>query len=125
MDEWAVKRRDPGIAWALSIITLGIYFLFWYYLVNREMSDDFPDVEVNPLGAVAAVTIGGLIVVPPFVSIYNTGRRIRVAQRAAGLEPTCRPWVGILLSFVLGLHVAYYQLKLNSVADELEARAAI
>jgi hypothetical protein len=120
MDERAVKRRDPGIAWALSIITLGIYFLFWYYLVNRELSDDFPDVEVSPLGAVAAVTVGGLIVVPPFVSTYNTGRRIRVAQRAAGVEPTCRPWVGLLLMFVLGLHVAYYQLKLNTVADELE-----
>ena len=33
------KTRDPlGVA-LLSLVTLGIYAIFWYYFVNREMAD--------------------------------------------------------------------------------------
>lgn len=120
MDQPTITRRNPGIVWVLAIVTLGIYWLYWYYTVNRELSERFPSVEVSPLGAVAAVTIGGLIIVPPLVSVYNTGGRIRDSQADSGLRPSCLPIVGLLLFFVFGLNIAYHQIQLNAIADELE-----
>jgi hypothetical protein len=118
------KRRNPGLSWVLMFVTLGIYGLIWYYNVNREIAEAFPHRKVSPIGAVLAITLGGLVIVPPFVSVYNTGERIRNAQRDSGLEPTCQPWVGLLLSLLFGLHVVYYQIQLNTVADEPARLAA-
>lgn len=113
-----IKRRNPWAVWGLSVVTLGIYFLFWYYTINREIGEAFPQRKVNPVNAVLAVTVGALVVVPPFVSIFNTGDRIRNAQRDSGLEATSSPIVGLLLSFVLGLNIVYHQTQLNAVADK-------
>jgi hypothetical protein len=65
--------------------------------------------------SVIAVALGWIIIVPPFVSIYRTGERIAAMQRAAGLEPTCLPIVGLLLTFVLHLDSLYYQYELNRI----------
>jgi hypothetical protein len=50
----------------LGIITLGIYHVFWWYLINREMADlgranRTPELGDNPILSVVAVTIGALI----------------------------------------------------------------
>ena len=91
----AGKFRSPIAVWLLGIITFGIYFLVWYYNINKETKDLGSD--VNPGGAVCAVLFGGFIIVPPFISLYNTGTRIAQSQRAAGLPETCNPLVGLLL----------------------------
>jgi hypothetical protein len=70
---------------------------------------------VNPAVSVIAVSLGWIIIVPPFVSIYRTGERIAQMQRAAGLEPTCIPILGLLLTFVLHLESLYYQYELNRI----------
>jgi Domain of unknown function (DUF4234) len=33
------KIRNPWLVALFSLITIGIYYLFWYYFVNREMAD--------------------------------------------------------------------------------------
>ena len=52
----------------LSLITLGIYFFFWWYFINREMRDlgqaRGVDLGQNPANSVLAITIGALIIVP-------------------------------------------------------------
>ena len=65
--------------------------------------------------SVIAVSLGAIIIVPPFVSIYRTGERIARMQRAAGLEPTCLPIVGLLLTFAFHLDSLYYQYELNRI----------
>jgi hypothetical protein len=97
------------------LITLGIYFFVWYYKVNREARSFYSQIEVSPVVALLAVLIGWIIIIPPFVSIYRTGGRIAAMQRAAGLEPTCIPVLGLILTFVLGLESLYYQHELNRI----------
>jgi hypothetical protein len=58
----------------------------------------------------------GWTFVAPLVSYYNTGNRIRNAQRAAGLSTSCSGGVGLLLMFVFGLGTLYYQAELNKVS---------
>ncbi|MFJ1768317.1 hypothetical protein ACIOD2_48930 [Amycolatopsis sp. NPDC088138] len=55
--------------------------------------------------------------IAPLISYYNTGNRIRTAQNAAGLRPTCSAGLGCVLTLVFGLGVLYYQLELNKIAD--------
>lgn len=54
-------------------------------------------------------------VIAPMISYYNTGGRIRNAQRAAGIMPTCSGGVGLLLMLLFGLGTLYYQAELNKI----------
>ncbi|CAN5617095.1 hypothetical protein BH20ACT23_BH20ACT23_00220 [soil metagenome] len=107
-----VKERNPLGVWALSIVTLGIYYLVWYYKVNKEMRRTYW-IDVDPAMAVVAITLGALIIVPPWVSLYKTGRRVEQTQFKAGVRDTISPVLSFLLLFVLGLHVIYLQSNLN------------
>ena len=116
MEGRAGKTRNIFLVWLVwPLITLGIYAFVWYYKVNREARDFDSRIEVNPAVSVIAVTLGAIIIVPPFVSIYRTGERIATMQRSAGLEPTCIPIVGLLLTFVFRLESLYYQNELNRI----------
>ncbi|WP_285757349.1 DUF4234 domain-containing protein [Nocardiopsis ansamitocini] len=110
------KVRGPVSVWLLSIITFGIYSLVWHYSGDRELWDFAPEaVEVSPGVCLFAVTLGSFIVVPPFVSVLNTGGRIAKAQGLAGLSDLASGGIGILLMFVFGLTPLYYQSQLNKV----------
>lgn len=112
----AGKTRNIFLVWLVwPLITLGIYHLVWYYKVNREARDFDRRIEVDPVMSVVAVSVGALVIVPPFVSIYNTGQRIARMQQAAGMQPTCNPVIGLVLVFVLSLHSLYYQQELNRI----------
>jgi len=118
MEGRAGRTRNIFLVWFVwPLITLGIYFFVWYYKVNREARDFDSRIDVNPTGALLAVLIGWIIIIPPFVSIYRTGERIAKMQRAAGLAPTCIPVLGLLLIFVFSLDRLYYQYELNRIWD--------
>ena len=122
-----VKIRHPWGAFFLVIITLGIYYLFWYFFINRELrdfgkasaDDDGTRIEVNPWLSLLAVTLGAFLIVPPFVSMYRTFKRVRTAQEIADVGPRVSPGLGLLL-FLIALiffpvEVPYAQTNLNRV----------
>jgi Domain of unknown function (DUF4234) len=112
------KSRNIFLVWLVwPLITLGIYHLVWWYKINREARDLNAGIDVSPGLAVVAITLGALIIVPPFVSIYRTGERIAKMQSAAGLEPTSSAIIGLLLTFVFHLETLYYQNELNRIWD--------
>lgn len=112
-----MKQRNVVAVWlGLPLITLGIYTFVWYYKIHDEMKRFDPRAEINPVGSLLTYMFGGfLCFIPPLVSFFNTGKRIANAQRAAGLPQTCTPVVGLLLNFVFGLGVLYYQGELNKI----------
>lgn len=112
----AGKRRNVVLVWLVwPLITLGIYHLVWWYKINREARDFDPRTEAKPFLSLLALLIGWIVIVPPFVSVYRTGRRIEQMQYGAGLPPTCNGWIGLILSFFFGLHALYYQMELNKI----------
>lgn len=112
----AGKTRNIFLVWLVwPFITLGIYHLVWWYKINREARDFDERIEVSPVLSLLAILIGWIIIVPPFVSVYRTGVRIGQMQQAAGMEPTCNGWIGLILSFVASLHALYYQAELNHI----------
>jgi hypothetical protein len=110
------KYRNPVLVWLVwPLITLGIYHLYWWYKINDEARRLDPSIDVNPLISLLALFPGGIIIVPPFVSVYRTGERIRAMQRAAGQTPDVLPILGLLGVIVFGLYALYYQISLNGI----------
>lgn len=105
------KTRSPIGVFLLSIITMGIYGMVWYYKINTELRNYNSSIQVNPGMAVLAL----FVPIVGFISIYNTGKRIQQAQTASGNQPTCSPVVGLLLGWIIYGHTFYYQDSLNSV----------
>jgi len=115
-----MKKRNPWLVWLVwPILTLGIYHFVWYYKIHEEMLRLDPRQPINPSGSLLTILFGWIIIVPPFVSYFNTGKRIATAQRSAGLPVTANPWIGLALVFVFGLSTLYYQFELNKVVDHL------
>jgi Domain of unknown function (DUF4234) len=114
------KIRNIFLVWLVwPFLTLGIYHFVWWYKINREARDLDARIEVSPGLSVVAITLGALILVPPFVSIYRTGERIGRMQAAAGMQVSCSGVIGLIASFIFGLHVLYYQLELNKTWEAL------
>ena len=110
------KTRNIWLVWLVwPFITLGIYHVVWWYMINREARDLDAKIDVEPGLSAVAITLGALIIVPPFVSIFKTGVRIAQMQSAAGMPATCNGVVGLVASFVFGLHSLYYQNELNKI----------
>jgi hypothetical protein len=105
------KLRSPAGGWFLALITFGIYALVWYYKINKELRDYDSSIVVKPGLALLSlfVPIVGL------VSIYNTGKRIRQAQTVAGIAPEASGLLGLVLYFVFGLWLPYYNSNNNKV----------
>jgi hypothetical protein len=85
------KIRSFGIGALLTVVTFGLYFYFWYWFVNDELKDvgaanDDPNLAgSSPAMSLLAVTLGGLLVIPAWLSYYNYGQRIKRAQTAVGV----------------------------------------
>jgi hypothetical protein len=113
-----VKVRNPFLVFVWSLLTLGIYYLVWYYKINRELRDA-SGIDVSPGVALIAISLGWLVIVPPFVSWYRTFIRIAEAQRAAGVTSEANPVLGFILFviavFLLPVEVVYAQDELNKI----------
>jgi len=116
-----VKIRHPFAPIALSIITLGIYGLYWYYAINKELQ--VAGQKVEPWVSLLAITFGGLLIVPPFVSLYNTADRTRRAQQHVGAPSEIAPVLALVMVFIpiVNLFVSVYlQSNLNSAWERVK-----
>jgi hypothetical protein len=117
----SAKIRTPWVVPVLGIVTLGIYLIFWYYFINREMADlgrakGTDELGHSPGTSVLAITLGALVFVPAVISIVNTGKRIQAAQRLTGIEPQMNGWLAVVMGLVIApVLYAYEQSELNKV----------
>jgi hypothetical protein len=114
------KIRNPLGVIGLTIITLGIYLIFWWYFINREMADlgktrGVPELGDNPILSVVAVTIGALVIIPPFVSYWRTCKRVETAQQTMLGSNNFSPLLAFLLIFLplLGGWISAYLIQSN------------
>ncbi len=114
------KTRSPWGVWFLTLLTLGIYGLYWWYKVNEEVNDFDPSIEVTPVLSLLAL----FIPIANAVSIFRTGGRVGQAQQnSLGVNAT-NGWLGLLLAFLGAFHVVYYQSNLNKIWANAGAAAS-
>ena len=115
------KIRNPLGVIGLTLITLGIYYFFWYYFVNREMKDlgesrGTDECGESPGTSVVAITLGAFIIVPAFLSHYNSFKRMNAASRLTGAGDGFDAGLGLLLWVLLSPVAVYlFQMNLNKV----------
>jgi len=101
------KQRSPIGILGLMIITLGIYGIFWYYFVNKELAEigkarGTEELGTSPGTSVLATTLGAIIIVPAIVSFYNTWKRQQKAAELLGKpEIGFSPIGGLILMYLI------------------------
>jgi hypothetical protein len=110
-----IKRNPLGVL-GLSIITLGIYWLYWYYQINVEIRRFEKDDTVRPGVALLAMLFGWILIVPPFISLYNTSLHVVRMEERVGSPTLLSPALNVVLLVVFGLGTGIYtQEHLNRV----------
>jgi hypothetical protein len=115
------KVRNPLGVIGLTLITLGIYGIFWYYYTQKELAEigranNTEELGTSPGNSVLAVTLGAFIIVPPFVSIYNACKRLSAAERLTGAQEGMEPGLLFLLwIFISPIGLYLYQSSMNKV----------
>jgi hypothetical protein len=123
IDGQQYKKREPLGVLGLSFITIGIYFFYWYYKVNDEIRRFEKDETVRPGIALLAVTLGWFVIVPPFISVYNTSNHIVQMEQRMGVQQQLSPALNVILLLIIGIAVpAYSQEHLNRVWDAATGR---
>ena len=112
-----LKRNPLGVL-GLTVITLGIYFLYWYWKINDELRLYKRDESISPTRSLMAMLFGWLIIVPPFIAMYNTSKHVQDAEQRFGVQPQLEPALTIVfLLFVAIGNTIYIQEHLNRIWD--------
>jgi Domain of unknown function (DUF4234) len=126
--EGTAKIRNLWAVALLPIITIAIYYFYWWYQINRELRDygrakSTDELGTSPGKSLLAVTLGALIIVPALVSTYRGFKRVQAAQRLNGIEEL-NGWIGLVLYIVLTpAFFSYVQSGLNNVWEKEKASA--
>jgi hypothetical protein len=111
MSNGSVRVRRPWAVALLTVVTVGIYWPIWYFKINRELRDvgrlghDESLAASSPWSSVAAITLGALVLVPPFVSYVRFAGRLQDGERAAGVKPRASAPIAVLLVGLQVLHL--------------------
>lgn len=117
----SAKVRSPVAVAILAIVTIGVYLVFWWYFINRELADygrakGTSELGDNPALSTLALFPGLLVVVPAIWTTVTTFKRVQAAQRLSGESSPINGWIGLVLYLVISPALdAYMQSGLNSV----------
>ena len=76
-------RREPALILILSIITCGLYYLWWMYAVSQEVQDFLQEADTSPgIDVLATVCTCGLYIL---YWDYRLGKKIVRMQEMVGL----------------------------------------
>ena len=114
----AFLRRNPFGVLGLTLITLGIYFLYWYYQVNDELRRFEHDETISPTRSLMAMLFGWILIVPPFIAYYNTAVHIQRAEDRVGMQQQIEPVLVVLFALVFSIvNPPYMQDHMNRIWD--------
>jgi hypothetical protein len=117
------KVRNPWGVLGLSVVTLGIYHIFWWYFVNRELRDlgrarGVTGLGDNPALSCLAAWLGGFTLYIATIWTYVAGtKRAQRAQLLVGQPQELNGWIMLALAiFTIGIGCpVYFQAQLNKV----------
>ena len=112
-----LKRNPLGVL-GLSFITFGIYFLYWYYKVNDELRRFEHDETISPTRSLMAMIFGWIIIVPPFIAMYNTAKHVQGVEERMTIQPQLEPALAVVIMLFVAIgNGIYIQEHLNRIWD--------
>jgi hypothetical protein len=117
------KVRSGWLVLLWSLLTLGIYGIYWWYTINRELADvgrvrGTKELGDNPLLSTLAYTLGGFaLAIPTIWTLVTTVKRVQRGERLLGSEKVLNGWLfTALLVLTLGIGaIVYLQSHQNAV----------
>ena len=106
------STRNIVLWYALMVVTIGLAGIVWYYKLNADAKRLAGNDTWSPAISVVAITLGALLIVPPFVSYWRTWSRVREATGAEDMSTGLQ----FCLTFIPFINLAYHgylQHKLN------------
>ena len=116
------ERREPVLVAVLTIVTCGLYMLYWWYAVSKETKDSLGRQDINPaMEIVLSVLTCGLYSI---YLCYKYPKLMLEMQDRAGMPRNDISTVSILLAaFGLGLvSVIIMQSELNNIWNAAQKR---
>ena len=114
-----IRHKDIFAVLVLTVITCGIYFLFWLYDTSEQLRNHLDDQSVNP----GLDLLLSMICFPYTIYwFYKTSKLINRAELYAGLPPNNDTILLVLLDFV-GFGIIsqlMIQNQLNAIADRYQ-----
>lgn len=111
-----IENRNIGICVILSIVTCGIYGLFWFYKLTEETNIASGNNEISPGTAILFnILTCGLYGI---YWAYKMGQNIAIAQNIRGIPTEDKSTLYLILS-IFGLGLVVYillQSDLNTLA---------
>jgi hypothetical protein len=109
-------KRDPLVVLLLSFVTIGIYFFYWYYKINDELQRLERDDTISPTRSLMAMIFGWLIIVPPFIAMYNTAKHVQAVEERLAIQPELEPALTIVIMLFVAIgNGIYIQEHLNRI----------
>jgi Domain of unknown function (DUF4234) len=119
------KKRNPLGVLGLSLLTLGVYFFVWYYKINDELRRAENE-DISPTRSLMAMIFGWIIIVPPFIAMYNTANHVRSLETRRGIGQTVEPAFTVALMFLFSFaNGIYVQEHLNRAWGTSAARTPV
>lgn len=112
-----VQKRNIGLAILLSIVTCGLYFLYWSYKIYEESRLLSGDTEGSAgMDLLLTIVTCGLY---GFYAVYQSAKRIHQvdSERGNGSENDDALLLTILYAFAGIVSVAILQSKINAYAE--------
>lgn len=107
--------------WCVAILVVSLLLgLPGWYRINRELHDldcayDPRKAAHQPFWSLLMMTVGWLVVLPPFIAVFQACRRIQRAQTRTGQPETLRfAWI-LASGLLLPVLFSYMQYELNKV----------
>lgn len=117
------RQRNIGLAIVLSIITCGIYGIYWFIVLNNDVKDASKD-ETLASGGVAFLLTIITCGIYGFYWAYRMGKAIAMARKNAGLTETDNSVLYLVLQ-IIGLSIVNYALiqnEINTIATDGKAK---
>jgi Domain of unknown function (DUF4234) len=125
MEGQQYMKRNPLGVLGLSFLTLGVYFFVWYYKINDELRRAENE-DINPTRSLMAMIFGWVILVPPFIAMYNTAKHVQSLETRRGIGQTVEPALTVVLMFLFSFgNGIYVQEHLNRAWGATAARTQV
>lgn len=112
------KKRSPIGVLVLAIITLGVYYFYWYFQINDELRRYERDDSISPTRSLMAVLFGWIIIVPPFIALFNTAKHISTVEARESIQPVMEPVLVVVFQLLLAVvNPPYIQWHMNKILD--------
>ena len=81
---------------------------------------------MSPMRSLMAMIFGWVIIVPPFIAMYNTAKHVQAMEMRQGIQQTLEPALTIVLMFLFSLgNGVYIQEHLNRGWDAAAGSTAV